>query len=267
MRKDKKETVSVIINAKNEQDFIGGCLESVGWADEVILLIAPSSTDKTREISEGFKVKIVEQEGERMDYAAWHNQGIRVALGDWLLWIDADERVTPLLRNEIQNTIINTPYAVYAISRRNFLLGKELHWGGWYPDYAKRLFRKQNLEKWVGELHEQPVFSGELGHLKEPMIHLQPEKIEPALQKSIKWSIIEADLLYESGHPSIVWWRVLRMGVRTLFERLIKKQGFRDGVEGWIESVYQAYHTMIVYLRLWEMQNDPSTSSGQENEK
>ena len=102
----------------------------------------------------------------------------------------------------------------------------------------------------------RPAFGeeGELGHLKEPMIHLQPKSIEPMLEKSIKWSKIEAKLLYEANHPPVTWWRILRMGATTLFERLIKKQGFRDGTEGWIEAIYQAFHTVIIYMQLWEMQ-------------
>jgi len=147
-----------------------------------------------------------------------------------------------------------TGNAAYAIPRRNFLLGKELHWGGWYPDYVERLFQRDKLKYWRGEVHEEAIFKGELGHLKEPMIHIQPDSIEPMLEKTIGWSEIEAKLLYEAAHPPVVWWRILRMGATTLFNRLIKKQGFRDGTEGWIMSIYQAFHTMIVYVQLWEKQ-------------
>jgi len=249
-----KLKISVIIGAKNEEKFIPDCLESVKWADEILVFINPDSTDKTEEIAREFKVRIIEQKPKEMNFAAWHNQGLKEAKGDWLLWVDADERVPPLLREEIEAAIRSKKYTAYAIPRRNFLLGKELKHGGWSPDYVKRLFRKKNLEKWVGKLHEEPIFEGAMGHLKNPMIHLQPERIEPALEKSITWSGIEADLLLKANHPKVAWWRVLRMGVTTLFDRLIKKRGFLDGIEGWIESVYQAFHTMVIYLRLWEIQ-------------
>jgi len=253
----KKKRISVIINAKNEEEFISECLESVKWADEIIVSLSQDSLDKTEEIAKSFGVRIIKQEPRETNYAAWHNQGMREARGEWLLWVDADERITPLLKNEILSLINNKQlsFAAFAIPRRNFLLGKELRHGGWYPDYVKRLFLKKNLEKWVGKLHEEPIFGGEIGKLKNPLIHLQPETIEPALEKSIKWSEIEAKLLFEASHPPVVWWRILRMGLTTLFDRLIKKQGFCDGVEGWIESIYQAFHTMIVYMRLWEIQN------------
>ena len=252
----KKPKISVIVNAKNEEDFISDCLESVKWVDEVLVLISPGSIDKTEKIARQFGARIVKQKIKEMDFAAWHNQGMKEAKGDWLLWVDADERIPPLLKSEIQSLIANhqSPFAAYAIPRRNFLLGRELKHGGWYPDYVKRLFLRKKLEKWVGKLHEEPIFEGEMGHLKNSMIHLQPEKIEPALAKSINWSKIEADLFLEAKHPKITWWRVLRMGATTLFDRLLKKKGFLDGIEGWIESAYKGFHTMIIYLRLWELQ-------------
>lgn len=261
LKKMSKNKISVLINGKNEEKFIDYCLESVKWADEVLVFINSDSTDKTEERARQFKVRIMEQKPREMDFAAWHNQGLKEAKNDWLLWVDADERIPPLLKEEILDVIRDTKYetrdqkyTAYAIPRRNFLLGKELKHGGWSPDYVKRLFKKKNLKKWVGELHEEPVFEGKMGLLKNPMIHLQPERIEPALEKSLIWSGIEADLLFKAKHPQITWWRVLRMGATTLFDRLIKKRGFLDGTEGWIESVYQSYHTIVIYLRLWGKQ-------------
>lgn len=251
---NKAQTISVIINTGNEEREIDECLESVGWADEIIVCLSQLATDKTGEIARKYGAKVVVQQPVETNYAAWHNQGMKLAKGDWLFWVDADERIPPLLREEILSAVKNSPNSVYAVPRRNFLLGKELHWGGWYPDYAKRLFRKKDLKGWQGDLHEQPIFTGQLGKLANPMLHYQPEQIDPALKKTIRWSLLEANLLFKANRPKSSWWRVLRMGFTTLFERLVKKQGFRDGVEGWIESIYQSFHTMIVYLRLWELQ-------------
>lgn len=252
--KNKLPKISAIINAKNEELFIEDCLKSLKWTDEVLVFINPDSSDGTKEIAKKYRAKILVQEPRGMNYAAWHNQGLKEGSGDWLLWVDADERVTPALKNEILSAINSSQFSAYAIPRRNFLLGRELHYGGWYPDYAKRFFHKKSLKNWSGSVHEEPEFEGKMGLLTNPMLHLQPERIEPALQKSVKWSDIEAKLLFDVNHPRIVWWRVIRMGLTTLTFRLIKMQGFRDGVEGWIESIYQAYHTMIVYLKLWELQ-------------
>jgi len=247
--------LSVIIIAKDEEKMIEDCLESIKWADEIIY-IDTGSSDKTPQIAKRYTTKVINIPFKGLAYAQWRNRGLKEAKGKWLFYLDADERITPELKKEIKEIISRKEieYTAYAIPRRNFLLGKELHWGGWWPGYVKRLYKRDKLKEWQGELHEEPVFEGELGHLKEPMIHLQPESIEPMLEKSIKWSKIEAKLLYEANHPPVTWWRILRMGATTLFDRLIKKQGFRDGTEGWIESIYQTFHTMIIYIQLWEMQ-------------
>lgn len=244
--------ISVIVLNKNEEEVIRDCLESVRQLADEIIVLDGGSTDNSLEIAKEYKAKIVRQKGK--DFAAWRTEGLEQVEGEWVFYIDPDERVTPLLKNEMQSVVDNPQCSAYAVPRRNFLLGKELRFGGWYPDFVERLFLRNKLKKWEGKLHERPVYEGELGYLANPLIHLQPEKIEPALEKSIKWSGIEAKLLFESSHPPVTWWRVLRMGATTIFERLVKKQGFRDGAEGWIESIYQAFHTMIVYLKVWELQ-------------
>jgi len=245
--------LSVVIIVKNEEEFIHDCLESVKWADEVILLDG-GSIDKTLEIAKEYSVRIISQKEKKMDYAAWHNQGIEEAKYDWIFYVDADERVTPLLKEEVLKIKEDDKYTAYAIPRRNFLLGRELRFGGWYPDYQMRLFEKAKLKNWEGGLHEHPIVDGLVGKFNNPLVHLQPEKIEPALEKSIKWSDFESKLLYDSKHPRMSWWRVLRMGLTTIFERGIKNRGFQDGTEGWIETIYQSFHTMIVYMKLWELQ-------------
>lgn len=259
--------ISVIIIVKNEQDMIEDCLKSAGWADEIILLEG-GSTDNTLKIAEKFKVKICRQKEKSLDFAAWHNQGKEESSGEWIFYLDADERTTPELKKEILTVVPGTGFSAFAVPRRNFLLGKELKHGGWYPDYQTRLFKKEKLKKWIGKLHEHPEIEGPTARLKFPLIHLQPATIEPALGKTIRWSKIEAELLHKANHPPVTWWRILRMGLTTLFNRLIKKQGFRDGNEGWIESIYQSFHTMTVYIRLWEMQRESNSNvSDEENQK
>lgn len=249
--------ISILIPAKNEQDFIEECLESALWADEVIVLLN-DSTDKTEELVKRFQ-KVKSFKVPRGTFASRKDKLAKLANGDWLFYLDADERITPLLKKEIIKTTKNpSSRSAYAIPRRNFLLGKELKRGGWgYQDsFVMRLFKKESLIRFEGDLHESPVFKGEFGKLTEPMIHLQPATIEEAFRKSIAWVDIEASLFMAPGinHPPVTWWRVIKMGATTLFDRLIKKEGYRDGTEGWIEAVYQAYHTMIIYLRLWELQ-------------
>lgn len=250
----REKLLTILIIAKNEEAYIGDCLKSARWADEVVLMDT-GSTDKTIEIAKRMKVKILSNKfSGGLQFAKWRMEALSCAKSKWVLYLDADERITPELKDEINLVTKSSKCVAYSIPRRNFLLGKELHHGGWWPDYVKRLFLKESLKGWKGSLHEEPIINGHMGYLSSPMIHLQPETIEPMFQKTIVWSRLEAKLLFDSNHPQVAWWRVIRMGVTTLFDRLIKKQGFRDGVEGVIESFFQAFHYMIVYIQLWEMQ-------------
>lgn len=249
--------VSIVIIAKNEERQIKNAVKSGKWADEVILLDTGSTDHTVQYARQAGVTKFFYSTSKKLKFADWRTKGAKIAQGEWLFYLDADEEITPGLKKEIKKVIKqkNQAFSAFSMPRRNFLLGKELHYGGWWPDKVKRLFLKQKLKKWTGELHEEPVFQGKLGCLQQPLIHHQPKKLEPMLKKSIQWAPLEAQMLKKAGHPPVVWWRILRMGATTLFDRLIKKQGFRDGTEGWIMSIYQSFHTMIVYIQLWEIQH------------
>jgi len=249
-----KVKLSIIIVARNEQEMIEDCLKSAVWVDELILLDT-GSNDKTIKIAESYGAKIILSQTKERDFAAWHNQGKKEAKNDWLFKLDADERITPELQKEIQMVIKNREYLVYALPRRNFLLGEPMSYGGWYPDYQIRLFKKEKLIRWEGKLHERPIFKGELGYLKNPMMHLTHRDLSTMVEKTKDWSKIEAQLLFNANHPPVTWWRILRMMFAEFWERGLKKQGWRDGTVGWIEIIFQMFSRFITYARLWEMQS------------
>lgn len=252
-----KVTLSVIIIAKNEVLKIGDAIDSVkGLADEVIVLDG-MSTDTTPSIAKKAGAKIIQQKGN--NYSDWRNQGKKIAKGNWIFYLDADERVTPGLANEIKNLTAqqsNSPaaYSAYAIPRKNIILGYEMRYGGWWPDYVKRLFKKDDLRGWKGELHEEPSFTGEMEHLKEPLLHIKHDNLSGMIEKTNKWSVIEARLLLESNHPRMSWWRFFRIMVTELWSRLIIQRGFLDGTTGIIYAIYQMWSKFITYGKLWEMQ-------------
>lgn len=249
----KGKKLSVIIIARNEEKMIEDCLESIKWADEIVI-VDTGSTDKTIEIAKGYRARVISVAGEKMNFSHWRNKGLKEARGDWILYLDADERTTPELRKEIKETIEKGNDGAFAIPRRNFYLGKEVRFGGAWPDYVKRLFKKEKLKRWKGKLHEEPVFDGGLGHLKEPMIHLTHRDLSSMVEKTRKWSKIEADLLYQAKHPLVTWWRILRIMMGEFWLRGVRLQGWRDGVVGWIEIIYQMFSRFITYARLWEIQ-------------
>lgn len=248
--------LSVIIIARNEEKVISDCLDSVKWVEEIVL-VDSDSTDETLKIAKKYGAKIIRVEFKGLEFAQWRNRGLREAKGDWILYIDADERVTPQLQEEIKKVTRRgqEEYAAFKIPRRNFYLGKEMHHGGAWPDYVKRLFKKDRLKRWQGRLHEWPVLEGRMGKLKNPLIHITHRDLSSMIEKTREWSKIEAKLLYKAGHPPVTWWRILRIMLTEFWERGIKKQGWRDGTEGWIEIIFQMFSRFITYARLWERQN------------
>jgi glycosyltransferase involved in cell wall biosynthesis len=250
-----KQKISVITIALNEESMIEDCLKSVAWADELILLDG-GSTDKTLQIAEKYQAKVFPQEVKEKDWASWHNQGKDEALGDWIFYLDADERITPELQKEIMEIMKNKncQSSAFAVPRRNVLLGRPMSFGGWYPDYQIRLFKKEKLVKWQGKLHERPIFKGTLGYLKNPMFHLTHRDLSSMVGKTILFSNIEVQLLYQAGHPPVVWWRILKVMSGEFFDHFVKKQAWRDGTVGWIEGLFQVFNKFLIYARLWEKQ-------------
>jgi len=129
-----------------------------------------------------------------------------------------------------------------------------MHYGGAWPDYVKRLFLKEKLKRWIGELHEDPVFEGEMGRLKNPIVHIAHRDLSLMVEKTREWSKIEAELLYKTGHPPVTWWRILRIMLSEFWLRGVKLQGWRDGTVGWIEIIFQMFSRFVTYGRLWELQ-------------
>ena len=247
--------VSAIVIAKNEEKMIANCLDSLSWCDEVIV-VDNGSTDSTAELAkrQGATVEVMKQAG----FAELRNKGLEKAIGEWVLYVDADERVTPRLKQEILRSIKNVSISAYAIPRNNIHYGKWLQYGGWGKDLVIRLFRKSQLSKWVGEVHEHAEYGGETGAIVESLVHLTHRNMKDGLEKTIQWTRIEAELLFTSNHPKMSTLRFIKVGCTELFKRLILQKAWKDGTEGVIEALVQAMNRFIVYEQLWELQRKPS---------
>ena len=238
--------ISAIVLAKNEALRIGACLEALVWAGERIV-IDNSSTDDTAKIAKKFGARVINS--SEKSFAERRNIGLREAKGDWIFYVDADETVTPELTREIQN--ITPGFAAYQIRRKNYYLGKP------WPHEEKmlRLFQKAALKEWYGELHESSRVEGQIGELSGVLLHDTHRTLEEMVDKTNEWSAAEAILRLRSGHPPVVWWRFIRVMLTAFFYSFIKQGGWRAGVVGWIESIYQAFSMFITYAKLWELQN------------
>ena len=244
--------ISAIVLTKNNQDIIRDCINSLeGLVDEIVI-VDDDSEDKTLEFIKAFTQKIYKIEGK--DFSYRRNYGAEKANGDWLLYVDADEKIDQELKKEIKEAINSNEFVAYAIPRRNIFLGKELKHGGWWPDYVLRLIKKESLIKWGGKLHEQPKIKGEVGKLVNPLIHTSHRTLSEMVDKTNEWSEVEASLLFKANHPKVYWWRFITIAFREFWYRGILKLGFLDGTTGIIEIIYQMYSRMITYVKLWEMQ-------------
>jgi glycosyltransferase involved in cell wall biosynthesis len=254
----KDVLLSAIVISKNDEEKIKECLESLGFAGEIIV-IDNGSSDKSFDIARKFTDKVYSL--PKVGFSELRNEGLNKASGKWVLYVDTDERVTPGLRQELEKIIDNKDgmhYEAYAIPRKNIIFGKEMKHGGLYPDYVKRLYLKSSLKKWEGDLHEEPVYEGVMGHMSNPLIHLKHARMSEMIEKTNKWSEIEAKLLLDSGHPEMTWWRFPRIMLTEIWYRLIILKGFMDGIEGVIYSIYQMWSKFITYAKLWEMQRGES---------
>lgn len=247
--------ISAVIITKNEEKMIGDCLASLKFADEIIV-VDTGNTDRTDQIAIAMGAKIVTSRGP--GYSRFRIDGLKAAEYDWILYVDADERVTPQLKEEI-NQLISGPvgdYGAYAIPRTNIYLGKEMRYGGWGGESVIRLFPKKNLVSWKNPLHEQPVFTGKLGRLKYHLVHFSHRDLISMVNKTLEFTEYEARLKFQAGHPPVVWWRIFRMMATEFWLRFIRLSAWRDGVEGCIDGIFQIFNTFIIYARLWEMQQE-----------
>lgn len=251
----ERPTVTAIVIAKNESEMIANCLETLLWCDEVLVLDHESS-DTTAEIAQRLGARVAEVSGS---FADIRNEGMRRTKSDWILYIDADERVVPSLAEEIREVMASeSALSAYALSRSNVLYGHVMHHGGWETDVVVRLFKREALKGWEGVIHEHALIEGETGVLTTQLLHLTHRNIVSGLLKTAEWTPLEAQLLFDAKIPKVTLLTILRKGVMEVIRRAIFKKGRRDGLVGWIEALVQGINRMLVYMQVWELQQKPT---------
>lgn len=240
--------ISAVIIAKDSQEVIDEALRSVKFCDETIVIDA-GSKDKTMDIARKHGAKVFNFDPD--DYAGSRNFGLKVASYDWILYVDTDERVSYDLAREIKKEVKTTKYNAFKLRRKNFYLGRN-EWPR--VEKLERLFRKSALKNWYGRIHESPIVEGKIGTLKGFLFHYTHQDLSSMLSKTIEWSKIEAELRFKAGHPRMNILRFIRVMLTAFFDSYIRQGGFRVGIAGLIESIYQSYSIFITYARLWELQ-------------
>ena len=246
-----REKISAIIIAGNEEQNIRECLESVTWCDEIIL-VDSESTDKTVEIAKEFTDKIFIKKWE--GFAPQKRFSLEQATNEWVISIDADERVSPELKNEIEKILdSNTPFDGFKIPRENYFLNKQIKYCGWGNDYQLRLFKKSKTKVTDRKVHEGFVVDGSISKLQNVIIHLTQKTISETITKINTYSTLEAEEKF--GKKKVKPLQILAHPIAAFLNYYISRKGYRDGVHGLMISLIHAMTNMLTYMKLWELQN------------
>jgi len=241
--------LSVIIITKNEALNIGACLDSVAWADEIIV-VDSGSTDDTVSLSKSKNAKVFETDWP--GFGPQKNRALALAQGHWVLSIDADERVSDELRLEIQNTLTNDShhYDAYQIPRRSSYCSQFMRHSGWWPDHVTRLFRRGSASFTEDAIHERLlVDKSKLGTLHRPLIHYSFMNAEDVLSKINTYSTIRAKSDHARGKHASIFDAVFH-GLWAFFKTYVIKFGFLDGKKGLMLAISNAEGSYYRYIKL-----------------
>jgi len=245
-----KDKLTVLIFTHNEEKNIKECIFSAKDLTENIIVIDSQSKDKTINILKKEKIKFYSFPYQLYVEPA-RNFGINKVKTEWVLILDADERVTKELTFEVIEKIKENKFSYYYIPRKNIFINYWLRHGGWWPDYQIRLINKKYFLSWPKEIHSTPKIKGEGDYFKNPLIHLFHGSLETMVKKTIVFEEIEANLLYQARRKTSVF-IFFRKFLGEFWRRFFKFLGFLDGNIGIIEAIYQAFSKTITYLFLYE---------------
>jgi glycosyltransferase involved in cell wall biosynthesis len=244
----RKPRLSILIVAKNEAHNLADCLASTHWADERVVVVDPGSRDETLKIAERIadvvKLRVFD------DFASQRNAALALASGDWVLSIDADERVTPALAAEIQRVVADaaSPFRGFRVPIRSVILGRPFEFSGTQHDLPLRLFRR-DAGYWTGLVHETVELCGPAGTLQNFLSHRTLPDVHVFVNKVNEYTTLEARGMAASARR----YRLSDLALRpiwTFFKLFIVKQGFRDGVEGFM---FCALSGVSVAVRAWKL--------------
>jgi glycosyltransferase involved in cell wall biosynthesis len=241
--------VSVIVITKNEAHNIAECLRSVSFCDDIVVVDA-ESTDDTAAQAKAFTPNVFVQRWT--GFAAAKQFAVSQTKNNWVLWLDADERVMPELAEEIQKIIGAGPvHAAFTVARRAYFLGRWIRHSGWYPGRVARLFNKQTARFNTAAVHEGLEISGTVGELRNDLLHFTDPNIFHYFDKFNRYTTLALEGLEKKGKnfklTDVIirpWWQFMRMYVFRL--------GFLDGVQGFLLALFSSAYVFTKYAKLWE---------------
>jgi len=240
--------LSAIVIAKNEAANIAECLDSLAFCDEIVV-VDGGSIDDTVVLAKARGAQVVSAP-DWQGFGSQKNLALSQAHGDWVLSVDADERVPPALAREIQTAITDSEAHGYRMPRLSSFCGREIRHSGWYPDYVLRLFRRNKARFSDDLVHERVICEGQVRHLREPLRHHTITSLEDALSKIDRYSTAGADMLIASGRR-VYFISGIGHGFWTFVRTYFFRAGFLDGAEGFLVARYHAQTTFYRYMKAW----------------
>ena len=246
--------ISATIIVRNEEENIADVCETVSWADEIVIVDSDSG-DKTVEIGSRFTDKIFNREFK--GYKDKHEYADAQTTGDWIFWIDADERVTPELRDALlalKNKADGELADGYEIARKTWYMGRWIKHSGWYPDYQMRLYRKDK-SYWDGVApHQTARVDGRVDKLDGEFLHFTKRSLSEHASVTDSYATLAAEHIASNG-KKVGAFSIFSNAMAAFFRTYIFKQGFRDGVPGLIIAGFTAYGVFLKYAKVWELGN------------
>jgi len=244
--------ISIVISAYNEERTIEDCLRSIKSLTDEIIFVDNTSSDKTVEIAKKYTDKIFIRPNDPVMLNKNKNFGFGKTTGDWILSLDADERITPQLSAEIRKSIRDNQYLGYEIPRKNIIFGKWIEHSIWWPDYNLRLFRRGMGEFPQKHVHEKLEVRGEVGKLRNPMVHYNYQTVSQFIKKlDTTYTESETENFIKSG-KSINWYDSIRWPVADFVKTFFFEKGYKDGLHGLVLSMFQAFYAFIFFAKVWE---------------
>lgn len=239
--------LTAVILTKNEERNILDCLESVAWADEVVVFDS-FSEDHTVELAQRWGATV--HQHPFRNYADQRQAALAWVDSDWIFFVDADERATSELAEEVRGVINQETRAGWWVPRRNYIFGRWIRHAGWYPDYQLRLLRRDRAcYDPTREVHEVVILDGEEGYLKNTLTHYNYDTVADFIARQDFYIDYEAKILYKRGlRPR--WRNFILQPLREFWRRYISLQGYKDGAHGLLLSLLMAYYNFVMYCRL-----------------
>jgi glycosyltransferase involved in cell wall biosynthesis len=243
-------SLSVTVITRDEEAHLDACLESVAWADEIVVVDA-QSTDRTVEIAGKYTSRVFVRPWP--GFAAQKNFALEQATSPWVLSLDADERVLPELREEIQRVLeADGPLDGYHVRRQNLFLGRVMRHGGFYPDHQLRLFRRGAGRFRDVAVHEALEVTGRTGHLRGALLHATYRSVADFVERADRYSTLAAQDLAARG-TRVSWPDFLFRPAARFFSMYLLRAGFLDGGHGLLLALLYAYYVLLRTAKTWEL--------------